>query len=289
VSTLARHGNTITLSEGLMAEIAEAAPHLAGSFPLPAKALAAALAARQRAGKAPPVLAVVFAFSSHNYLLRQWLASGGIDPERDVLLCVVPPPMVASELADGRIDGFCAGEPWGSRAVDLRLGRVALTTADVWLNHPEKVLAVSAGRLARHPEQVAACVAAVIEAGIWLTDPAHLAEATRIVHARAVPEVPEEVVALALSRRLVMAPDEPARPVPGLQFHPDATYPHPEHGAWWASQMRRWQHIEAAPPDLPADLIERIWRPDIWRLGAALAGQPTATPSLPPCPGDTYA
>jgi ABC-type nitrate/sulfonate/bicarbonate transport system substrate-binding protein len=209
---LARHGNTLTLGERLMAEIARAAPELAAIRPLPAAALAAALAARRTAGIAPPTLAVVFAFSSHNYLLRHWLASGGIDPEHDVLLCVVPPPLVASELADGRIDGFCAGEPWGSRAVDLRLGRMALTTADIWLNHPEKVLAVSEAQLARNPDQVTACVAAIIEAGIWLSDPANLAEATRIVHARAVPEVPEEVVArrhLPASRtwRMVGRPD----------------------------------------------------------------------------------
>ncbi len=156
VATLARHGNTVTFGEQLMAEIAQAAPALAGIRPLPASALAAALAARRHAGRPRPTLAVVFAFSSHNYLLRHWLASGGIDPERDVQLLVVPPPLLPGELADGRIDGFCAGEPWGSRAVDLRLGRIVLTTADIWPNHPEKLLTVSTHRLARAPEQIEA-------------------------------------------------------------------------------------------------------------------------------------
>jgi NitT/TauT family transport system ATP-binding protein/nitrate/nitrite transport system substrate-binding protein len=282
VATLARHGNTITFSEALIAEIAEAAPALASMRPLPATALAAALAARRKAGRPRPTLAVVFAFSSHNYLLRHWLASGGIDPEQDVHLVVVPPPLLPGELADGRIDGFCAGEPWGSRAVDLRLGRIALTTADIWPNHPEKLLTISTTRLARAPEEIEACIAAIIEAGVWLSDPANVAEAARIVHAQAMPDVPEQVVALALGRRLVLAPDESPTPVPGLQFHPAATCPHPEHGAWWARQMLRWGHIDTLPPDL----IAEIWRPDIWQRAAVQAGVPAAIPASPPCPGD---
>ncbi len=284
VSVIARQGNTITLGEGLMAEIAVAAPGLATLQPLPAQALAAALAARRSRGEAPPILAMVFPFSSHNYLLRHWLASAGIDPERDVTLRAVPPSLVALELAEGRIDGFCAGEPWGSRAVDLRCGRIALTTADIWPNHPEKVFAVSAERLARHPEQIAASVAALIEAGIWLSDPTNIPQAARILHDRALPGVPEAIIAQSLMSSLIHTADEAPIMGGGPQFHPDATYPHPEHGAWWLAQMQRWQHA----PDAPG-LIDRIWRPDVWRKGAALAGISTRTPSKPPCPGDLAA
>jgi glycosyltransferase involved in cell wall biosynthesis len=128
---------------------------------------------------------------------------------------------IAEELAAGRIDGFCAGEPWGSRAVDLRCGRIALTTADIWPHHPEKVLAISAARLAEEPAQIEALAAAVVEAGIWLTDPAHRADATRIIQSRALPEVPAEIIALALSGQLVMTPDEAPRPAAAL----NATWP----------------------------------------------------------------
>ncbi len=125
-------------------------------------------------------------------------------------------------------------------------------------------------------------MAAIIEAGLWLTDPANVAEAARIVQSRAMPDVPEQVVALALGRRLVLAPDENPTPVPGLQFHPEATCPHPEHGAWWARQMLRWGHVDT----LPAGLIDEIWRPDIWQRAAVQAGVPAAIPAIPPCPGD---
>lgn len=284
VSVLARQGNTITLGARLMAEIADAAPELAALRPLPARALAAALAARRARGAAPPSVAVVFPYSSHNYLLRHWLAEAGIDPEHDVRLRAVPPPLVADELAEGHIDGFCAGQPWGSRAVDLRCGQIALTTADIWPGHPEKVFAVAAARLERAPEQIDAAVAALIEAGMWLSDAANTAEAANILHARAMPNVPRAVIAQALSRDIVIAADEAPVATPGLQFHAAATYPHPEHGAWWLSQMQRWLHA----PDAPG-VINRLWRPEVWRRGAAIAGVDPTPPALPPCPPLTFA
>ena len=96
---LSRNGNGITLSTALAAE----------------PDLAAALKARAAKGR-PATFAVVFAFSSHNYLLRRWLTGQGIDPDTDVRLTVIPPPRMAARLKEGEIDGFCAGAPWGAAA-----------------------------------------------------------------------------------------------------------------------------------------------------------------------------
>jgi ABC-type nitrate/sulfonate/bicarbonate transport system substrate-binding protein len=274
-ATLGLNGNTITLGHALWGEIEAAAPGLAAQRPLPAAALAAALAARVAAGLPAAVLAVVYPFSSHNYLLRHWLHGGGIDPDRDVRLTVVPPPDIADALADGSIDGFCAGEPWGSRAVDLRVGRIALTSADIWRDHPEKVLAVTAEQAARHPTRLAAAQAAVIEAGRWLDRPENHAEAAHLLVAEMLPDLPASVVALALEDRLVMAPDEAPVQAPGPVFHAGhATYPFPAHGDWWLGQMRRWQHV---PPELDPGDTRQIWRPDLWLRAAALIDEP-----LPP-------
>ncbi len=285
VSVLSRQGNTITLGEPIMAEMERVCPDLAALRPLPAAALALVIAQRRREGRAVPRLALVYPFSSHNYLLRHWLAGAGIDPERDVDLCAVPPPLVPGALAEGGIDGFCAGEPWGSRAVDLRAGRIALTTADIWPDHPEKVFAVSAECLERAPEQVERCVAALIEAGVWLSDPANRAETARLLHARAMPGVPEEVIARSLSSELVYAPDEAPRAASGVAF--DDSFPHPEHGAWWLSQMRRWQHVPAQLDAPDANAIARLWRADVWRKAAIRAGISNLTPTRTLCPGET--
>jgi ABC-type nitrate/sulfonate/bicarbonate transport system substrate-binding protein len=68
---LGQNGNIIVLSHALAAAVGAFRP------PLGAAAFAAALRLREAAGRASARLAVVFPFSSHNYLLRHWLAAGG--------------------------------------------------------------------------------------------------------------------------------------------------------------------------------------------------------------------
>lgn len=263
-AVLSSQGNTITLSDALMAEIET---RMAATMTL-GQALASIVRARQEAGRAKLRLAMVYPFSSHNYLLRLWLAEAGIDPELDVTLRAVPPPQIADELAEGRIDGFCAGQPWGSRAVDLRCGRIALDTAAIWPNHPEKLLAFSRASLDRAPEQIEAVLAAVIEAGEFLADHANHAQAAIWLHERALPHVPQGVVRASLASRIALAPDEAPAPFGSPNFDPALSCPDPAHGAWWLAQMQRWGHA----PEGCASVIDEIWRPDIWRRAAARAG-----------------
>lgn len=257
-ATLGLNGNTITLSESLAAAVAREPDGLAR--PMPAAALGRALSRRRAEGRKTPVFAVVFPFSSHNYLLRHWLADGGIEPDKDVRLVVVPPPLVTEALAAGRIDGFCAGEPWGSRAVDLRVGRIALATSDIWLDHPEKVLAFSADT-ARNEDVAARVIAAVMSAARWLDEPANHAAAGRLLQEVALPDVPAPIIARGLGAELVYAPDEIPRTMRGpVFFAGDATRPDPAQGERWLREMRRWRHV-------PADArnpVAEIWRPALW-------------------------
>jgi ABC-type nitrate/sulfonate/bicarbonate transport system substrate-binding protein len=275
-STLSLNGNTITFGAALWRDIEQAAPELAAARPLPAAALAAALGLRRDEGRPQPIFAVVFAFSSHNYLLRHWLNSAGIDPDEDVCLTVMPPPLVADYLADGAIDGFCAGEPWGSRAVDLRVGRIALTSADIWPDHPEKVLTLTASEVQRNPDRATRAVAAIMAACRWLDATENHAEAVRMLCERTLSDIPPQTVAMALRGRLVMAPDEDETTTAPMRFFAGgATYPHPEHAQWWLAQMQRWRHV---PAHSDAANIDGIWRPDLWRGAADLIGE------LPPAP-----
>ena len=105
-----------------------------------ARALAAVVARRAAAGAPQLVLASVFPYSVQNYMLRLWLSSGGLDPDRDVRLTVVPPPHTVAHLSGGVIDGYCVGEPWNQRSEALGIGRIALTGPDIWKGMPEKVL-----------------------------------------------------------------------------------------------------------------------------------------------------
>ncbi len=92
----------------------------------------------------------VFSTSMHHYLLRDWLASANIDPDRDVKLCVIPPPQMADHMRGQYVDLFCVGEPWNTLATREGYGVAIVATTDILPNHPEKVLAVTR-RLRRHP------------------------------------------------------------------------------------------------------------------------------------------
>lgn len=108
--------------------------------------------------------AVVLKFSTQNYLLRKWLRQGGIDPDVDVELVVVPPPQVFSCLLKGHIDGYCAGEPWSSIGLMQGVCWCAALTSEVEQMHPEKVLLVHQNfEVQRHNEHTA-MIRAVIEA-----------------------------------------------------------------------------------------------------------------------------
>nr|WP_282571778.1 CmpA/NrtA family ABC transporter substrate-binding protein [Roseomonas acroporae] len=305
VAGLGINGNTLTLSPGLAAEVLDSGLPAAVGF-------ARAVRRRAREGLPPLRLAVVFAYSSHHYLVRYWLASAGLDPDRDVELTVVPPPLMPRRLAEGAIDGFCAGEPWGSQAVLLGAGRITLTSGEIWPNHPEKVLAVTAATARAARPAVVGATAAVIEAARWLDDPANTAAAAALLRERAFPDLPEDAVACALTGRIPLA-DGVRRLAYPLRFRP-ATLPQRAHAAWYLGRMRRWGHVPegadeavalaawngaaatpaATPPSSsraasiwPSSIWpSSIWPSSIWNEAAALIGEPvpgaTPVPVTPP-------
>lgn len=270
---LGRNGNTVVLSHMLAAATGRFTP------PLAAAAFAAAVHARAEEGLPPPTLAVVFPHSSHNYLLRQWLAAGGLDPDHDLRLVVVPPPQMARALAEGAIEGFCAGEPWGSHAVAQGAGRHALSTGDIWPDHPEKVLAFAEGLAAREPDAVIAATAAVITAQRWLADPANRAAAVALLVERAFPGLPTDTVAAALQGEVAAPPGgAPHRLAAPLGFDAEAP-PSADAALRWADAMRRWGHL---PAGVAEDVLRAPWRQDLWQRAAAHPATAPAAPKEPP-------
>ena len=102
------------------------------------------------------------------YAVHLGLAANGIDPLHDVQVITVPPPQMAAGLRAGGMDGFCVGEPWGHRAVADGTGVSAVTTEEMWPDHPEKVLGATAEFVAAHPNACRALVTAITEAGRWI-------------------------------------------------------------------------------------------------------------------------
>jgi ABC-type nitrate/sulfonate/bicarbonate transport system substrate-binding protein len=199
----------------------------------------------------------VFGSSMHHYLLRDWLASGGIDPDRDVRLCVIPPPQMTEHMRGGYLDLFCVGEPWNTAAAREGVGVTLLATTDILPRHPEKVLAVSR----RFAEQsggldgsvMTGLVRAVLRGSMWC------AEAVRrggedLAEMLARPEyitLPRELLRESLSAGRESAVGGPtgrirrgARLAPS--FEPalsGGTFPNKMHGVWMLREMVRWGHL----------------------------------------------
>ena len=217
---------------------------------------------------------VVHQTSSHNYELRYWLAASGIQPDRDIEIVVLPPPLLPDALSSGGIDGYCVGEPWNSIGVASKGAHIATVKASIWQSSPDKVVGMRATWAEAHPDLVAAIVRAVYQAGLWCADPANHAEAAQLMSGSAYLNAAPEIVERALTGMLDIGGGV-IRHVPD-HFIPHASaanFPWKSHALWYYSQMVRWNEVDPSPAN--AAIAAACFRPDLYRdalapLGAAV-------------------
>ena len=151
---------------------------------------------------------MTFPFSTHNYHLRFWMAAGGVDPDEDVRLVVLPPPYMVESLANRHVDGFCVGAPWNSVAVDLGIGLILHFVSEILPRAAEKVLAVRS-RWARGQSRCAArgSCARTRSAADFVEDVANRDEVAAILAAPNRIGVAAEVIRRTLDGRLKVSPD----------------------------------------------------------------------------------
>ena len=122
-------------------------------------------------GQKTYIFGVVFLFSSQNFLLRQWLRSGGINPDTDVRIVVIPPAQMFPNLKLGNLDGYCVGEPWNSIAVQAEAGQCVATSRELAPLHPEKVLMVRRDFAEERADEHERLIAALLEACAFCDQP----------------------------------------------------------------------------------------------------------------------
>jgi nitrate/nitrite transport system substrate-binding protein len=268
------NGNAITVSNALYERMAEADPEAMSERPISARALRRVIELDRAAGRPPLIFAQVFPYSTHNYQLRYWMASAGIDPDRDLRLIVIPPPQMATSLATHDIDGYCVGEPWNAHAVQQGIGRALITSYELWNNAPEKVFGVTRRWAENHPETHIAVIEALLEAARWMDRPENRMEVVETLTRGGYIDAPLEVVQMSMTGTFRYATGEPASPLPDFNvFHRyAANFPWRSHAEWLVSQMYRWGQIDRAIAVRPA--IAEIYRPDIFRTAADRLGVP---------------
>lgn len=214
-------------------------------------------------------LGVVFHWSSHHVLLRLWLRDHGIDPDRDVQVVIVPPSQVYANLRAGHLDGYCVGEPWASLAVMQRAGFVVARSAEIAPQHPEKVLMVRGDFAERAQHDHLAMVAALIEACAWCEAPENREELVALLARPEYVNAPAEALRMSMCGRYDFGLDR-VEDCPGFNIFArgDANLPSPEKVAWILQGFTRAGL--ATREQLPADLGERCFRPDLYAQACSL-------------------
>lgn len=220
--------------------------------------------------------AVVHRHSSHNYILRYWLAACGCDPETDVEIIVVPPPFIADTLMSGEVDGSCVGEPWSSVAVTRGVGQIIATTAQIWSRGVEKLLAFRKSLIDERRDDVEALLRALHEAGRFVSDPSNAMSVAEVLARPTYIDQPANLIVRALTNRLALSRDDAEQPVRDFLFlyHEAANFPWRSQAMWLYSQMVRWGHAPGTDAGFAA--AADVFRPDIYR--AALGGTDAVMP-----------
>jgi ABC-type nitrate/sulfonate/bicarbonate transport system substrate-binding protein len=258
---LGLNGNAITVSPVLHAAIMREIDGDPLDPMATALSLARVVAARRKSGVEPLTFGMTFPFSTHNYQLRFWMAAGGVDPDEDVHLVVLPPPYMVDSLANGQVDAFCVGAPWNSIAVDRGVGFILHFVSDILVRAAEKVLAVRQSWAEKNPQVLAALIRAAFRATEFIEH-----NRAETAHILAQPErvgVDADLIRRTLDGRLKIAPDGTVRESSRylLVGREAAARPDPVQAAWLYAQMVRWGQASISPEAV--EIAKAVFRPDL--------------------------
>ncbi|HEX4996664.1 MAG TPA: CmpA/NrtA family ABC transporter substrate-binding protein [Terriglobia bacterium] len=186
---------------------------------------------------------VPFQYSMHNYLLRYYLAEGGVHPDQDVQIRVVPPPEMVANLNAGNVDGYLAPDPFNQRAVYENVGFIFKLTKEIWDGHPCCAFAISREFTEKYPNTFLALFKAIVDATHYSSNPANRREIAKAIAPTNYLNQPvvvlEQVLTGKFADGLGNIRDVPDR----INFDP---FPWHSMAIWILTQMKRWKHVETA-------------------------------------------
>ncbi len=214
-----------------------------------------------------------------DFFLRWWLAYGGIDPDKDTSVIVIPPPQMVASMRSGSMEAFSVVDPWHHRLIKQKLGYSTVTTGELWNNHPEKALAVRAEWVDKYPKAAKALLASVMAAQIWCDQPENKPELFQILSQRQWFGVKTDVLGDRLLGKFDYGNGRIVENSPHLikYWRDDASYPFKSHDLWFLIEDMRWGN---RPHDFDTkSLINAVNREDLWREAAKFIGQEAAIPA----------
>ncbi|RYJ60319.1 CmpA/NrtA family ABC transporter substrate-binding protein [Pseudomonas songnenensis] len=225
-------------------------------------------------------LAHTFPTGTHALWLYYWLAANGIHPLQDVRTLVLPPSQMVAYLRAGRIDGFCAGEPWGAQAIAEGVGFTLATSQSIWPDHPEKVLGCTRAFVEQYPNTARALVMAILEASRFIDQSLENRRSTaQLIAGREYVDAP----LAAIESRFLGAYDDGLgnawTDMHPLRFFADgaANMPYLSDGLWFMTQLRRWGLLRQDPNY--QEVAQQVQQTELYRQAAEALGM-----AVPPSP-----
>ncbi len=225
-------------------------------------------------------LAHTFPTGTHALWLYYWLAANGIHPLQDVRTLVLPPSQMVAYLRAGRIDGFCAGEPWGAQAIAEGVGFTLATSQSIWPDHPEKVLGCTRAFVEQYPNTARALVMAILEASRFIDQSLENRRSTaQLIAGREYVAAP----LAAIEPRFLGAYDDGLgnawTDMHPLRFFADgaANMPYLSDGLWFMTQLRRWGLLRQDPNY--QEVAQQVQQTELYRQAAEALGM-----AVPPSP-----
>jgi len=213
--------------------------------------------------------AQTFPTGTHAMWLNYWLANYGIDPYKDVKNITVPPPQMVANMRVGNMDGYCVGEPWGNRAIADKIGFTAVTTQDIWKDHPEKVLGTTAEFTDKYPNTARAMIMAVLEASKYIDTMANRRGVAEIIADKSYVNCPVDIIDQRMEGKyedgLGKKWDDPNM----MKFYNEGAvnFPYLSDGMWFLTQHKRWGLLKEDPDYLA--VAKQINKIDLYKQAAA--------------------
>ncbi|NER78251.1 MAG: ABC transporter substrate-binding protein [Leptolyngbya sp. SIO1D8] len=216
-------------------------------------------------------IGIPYDYSNHNLLLRYYLASGGVDPDNDVKLLILPPPDAIAKMSTGQIDAFILPDNFTQRVVFDDIGFIHLLTRDLWPGHPCCAFVAAQNWIDEYPNTFRALNKAIIDGANYANNPANRKEIAAAIAPREYLNQPLEVLEAVMTGNFEDGQGNTFDIPDRIYFDP---YPWKSFASWISTQLIRWDYmpVEKANYD---EIGEQIFLTNLARdLAEELGAEP---------------
>jgi nitrate/nitrite transport system substrate-binding protein len=219
--------------------------------------------------------AQTFPTGTHAMWLYYWLGNYGVNPFKEVKVITVPPPQMVANMRSGNMDGFCVGEPWNARAIADGIGFTAITTQEIWPDHPEKVLGTTADFVKKYPNTARAVTSAILEASKFIDSSAKSRHDTAtVVSAPSFVNTDMNIIQDRMMGRYTNGIGKTWDDPNAMKFYNEgkANFPYLSDAMWFLTQHKRWGLLKEHPNYL--EVAKKVNNIELYKQAATAAGVP---------------